>query len=58
MSKKVETFDTLEFVNSLIQDYTKLMHQAMDENCEQKVNQFNGSIISLSILKDRLEKEN
>ncbi len=58
MSKNVETFETLEFVNSLIQNYTKLMHRAMDENCEQKAKKFNESIRSLSILKNRLEREN
>ena len=57
MKKDSETFDTLEFINMLISDYTNLMHKAMDNNEEKKVDQFNGSIVSLSILKERLERE-
>ena len=52
-----EEFDTLEFVTSLITDYTDLMHKAMDNNDEKKVYQFNGSIVALTILRDRLLRE-
>lgn len=58
--KKINTaeeFDTLEFVTSLITDYTDLMHKAMDSNDEKKVHQFNGSIVALTILRDRLLRE-
>lgn len=53
----VYEFDTLEFVNNLIEDYTDLMHKAMDNDDEQKVHKFDGSITALSILRDRLMKE-
>ena len=55
-NETVETFDTLDFVKQLISDYTDPMHKAMDNNEENKVNQFHGSIVSLQILKDRLER--
>ena len=53
----VYDFDTLELVNILIKDYTDLMHKAMDNDDEQMVHKFDGSITALSILRDRLMKE-
>lgn len=49
--------NTLNYIQGLIDDYTNLMHKAMDKGDMQKVMQFHGSIVALSIVEDRLMRE-
>lgn len=49
--------DTLHYIQGLIDDYTSLMHKAMDKGDTQKIMQFHGSIVALSIVEDRLMRE-
>lgn len=49
--------DTLNYIQGLIDDYTNLMHKAMDMGDTNKVMQFHGSIVALSIVEDKLMRE-
>lgn len=49
--------DTLNYIQGLIDDYTNLMYKAMDKGDTNKVMQFHGSIVALSIVEDRLMRE-
>lgn len=49
--------NTLNYIQGLIDDYTNLMHKAMDKGDTNKVMQFHGSIVALSIVEDRLMRE-
>lgn len=49
--------DTLNYIQGLIDDYTNLMRKAMDMGDTNKVIQFHGSIVALSIVEDKLMRE-
>jgi len=49
--------DTLNYIQGLIDDYTNLMHKAMDNGDTNKVIQFHGSIVALSIVEDKLMRD-
>lgn len=52
MTKK----NILNEIEGLIEDYDRMFRKAMDDNDELRVYKYEGSLVALNILKDRIER--